>query len=323
MQVALQHCPRHLFSQYLTNNDTRDTWIWCSTSSGIFSTKSVRLLLQTETTQNWKALWSPYIPLKWSIHLWRMVQNLIPVDVTIQAKGVSLCSMCSCCLNHEEESLQHLFFYSDIANKVWTDLSVFLQFNNNGITNISRSVYSFLTRPEITTSAGRLQRCIFMAVIWEIWCSRNRARFQGKGMSAQHIINRSWLSVQAIWISANFQRIPQIWSEALRQPSKDEVNRDTMAPKVAKWFTPPKGRLKLNVDGAFKMTTNEAGGGGILRDHKGNMSCAFAKPYYHLKSSLAAEAFALRDGLLMCCNKGVTEVQVETDSLNLLQIVTG
>ncbi|MQM23776.1 hypothetical protein Taro_056845, partial [Colocasia esculenta] len=82
-----------------------------------------------------------------------------------------------------------------------------------------------------------------------------------------------------------------------------------MAPKVAKWFTPPKGRLKLNVDGAFKMTTNEAGGGGILRDHKGNMSCAFAKPYYHLKSSLATEAFAVRDGLLMCCNKGITEVQ--------------
>ncbi|MQM13898.1 hypothetical protein Taro_046826 [Colocasia esculenta] len=142
-------------------------------------------------------------------------------------------------------------------------------------------------------------------------------------MSAQHIINRSWLFVQAICISANFQKIPQIWREALRQPSNDEVNRDTMAPKVAKWFTPPKGRLKLNVDGAFKMTTNEAGGGGILRDHKGNMSCAFAKPYYHLKPSLAAEEFELRDGLLMCCNKGITEVQVETDSLNLLQIVTG
>ncbi|MQM09134.1 hypothetical protein Taro_042000 [Colocasia esculenta] len=85
---------------------------------------------------------------------------------------------------------------------------------------------------------------------------------------------------------------------------------------------PLPGRLKLNVDGAFKITSGEAGGGGILRDHEGNMCWAFTRKYYGLNSSLAAEALALRDGLSICCSKGVTEVLVETDSLNLLQIVT-
>ncbi|MQL86473.1 hypothetical protein Taro_019006 [Colocasia esculenta] len=70
------------------------------------------------------------------------------------------------------------------------------------------------------------------------------------------------------------------------------------------------------------MTSGEAGGGGILRDHEGKMCWAFARAYHGLKSSLAAEALALRDGLFICCNKGITEVLVETDSLNLLQIVT-
>ncbi|MQL99794.1 hypothetical protein Taro_032519, partial [Colocasia esculenta] len=79
----------------------------------------------------------------------------------------------------------------------------------------------------------------------------------------------------------------------------------------------------LNVDGAFKKTSSEAGGGGILRDHDGNMCCAFAKVYHGLNSSLAAGAFALRDGLLICSSRGVSEVLVETDSLNLLHIVTG
>ncbi|MQL91788.1 hypothetical protein Taro_024407 [Colocasia esculenta] len=70
------------------------------------------------------------------------------------------------------------------------------------------------------------------------------------------------------------------------------------------------------------MTSGEAGGGGILRDNKNNMCCAFDKPYHGLKSSLAVEALALRDGLSFCCSKGIYEVLVETDSINLLHIVT-
>ncbi|MQL68861.1 hypothetical protein Taro_001149 [Colocasia esculenta] len=85
---------------------------------------------------------------------------------------------------------------------------------------------------------------------------------------------------------------------------------------------PPSGRLKLNVDGAFMMTSGRAGGGGILRDHEGNMCWAFAWTYHVLNSSLAAEAMALKDGLSICCSKGVTEVRVETDSLNLFQLFT-
>ncbi|MQM14351.1 hypothetical protein Taro_047283 [Colocasia esculenta] len=156
----------------------------------------------------------------------------------------------------------------------------------------------------------------------QIALSRNRARFQGQDMSAKHIINRSMLSIRAISISANFQKIPQPWLAALCQSNSGNENLKVITPKVVRWLTPPPGRLKLNVDGAFNMTLGTAGGGGILRDHKGNMCCAFAKPYYGLESSLAAEAFALRDGLSICCSKGVYEVLVETDSINLLHIVT-
>ncbi|MQM06092.1 hypothetical protein Taro_038913 [Colocasia esculenta] len=53
------------------------------------------------------------------------------------------------------------------------------------------------------------------------------------------------------------------------------------------------------------------------------MCCAFAKAYHGLNSSLAAEALALKDGLLICYSRGVSEVMVEIDSLNHLHIVTG
>ncbi|MQM04793.1 hypothetical protein Taro_037598 [Colocasia esculenta] len=52
------------------------------------------------------------------------------------------------------------------------------------------------------------------------------------------------------------------------------------------------------------------------------MCSAFAKAYYGLNSSLAAEALALRDDISICCRTGASEVLVKTDSLQLTQIVT-
>ncbi|MQL96950.1 hypothetical protein Taro_029634 [Colocasia esculenta] len=70
------------------------------------------------------------------------------------------------------------------------------------------------------------------------------------------------------------------------------------------------------------MKSGEAGGGGILRDYNGDMQWAFSIPYYDLKTSQAAEAHALRDGLRLCCKMDASEVQVETVSLNHVHIVT-
>ncbi|MQM03317.1 hypothetical protein Taro_036096 [Colocasia esculenta] len=95
------------------------------------------------------------------------------------------------------------------------------------------------------------------------------------------------------------------------------------APTVVKWMHPPIGRLKLNVDGAFKLATDGAGGGGILRDHEERCVYAFSKNYQGVISALDAETRALWDGLTICYNKGFLDIMVETDSLNLKRIVTG
>ncbi|MQM20650.1 hypothetical protein Taro_053674 [Colocasia esculenta] len=86
---------------------------------------------------------------------------------------------------------------------------------------------------------------------------------------------------------------------------------------------PPTGRLKLSVDGAFKNAAGSAGGGGILRDHQGTCMFAFATKYQGAISALDAEARALRDELTTCCNQGILDIMVETDSTTLMQIITG
>ncbi|MQM08799.1 hypothetical protein Taro_041657 [Colocasia esculenta] len=176
---------------------------------------------------------------------------------------------------------------------------------------------------ELSTSICYTKQFTFMSAIWEIWCSRNRARFQEQGMSAKHIVNKTMLSVHAVSSNFKTQQLPQAWSKALKKNGDNRLQKKITTPMVIKWMHPPVGRLKLNVDDAFKSATGSAGGGGILRDHNGRCICVFAKNYQGTISALDVEARALRDGLAMCCSKGFLDIMVETDSLMLTQSVTG
>ncbi|MQL96108.1 hypothetical protein Taro_028780 [Colocasia esculenta] len=142
-------------------------------------------------------------------------------------------------------------------------------------------------------------------------------------MSAKHIVNRTMLSIRDVCTFFKLQNLSQPWLRALRQSGGIHEHLKLAAPTVVKWMHPPTGRLKLNVDGAFKLSVGGAGGGGILRDHEGSCVFAFATNYQEVIFTLDAEARALRDGLTLCCRKGFLDIMVETDSHNLMQIVTG
>ncbi|MQL90470.1 hypothetical protein Taro_023060 [Colocasia esculenta] len=143
-------------------------------------------------------------------------------------------------------------------------------------------------------------------------------------MMAKHIVNRSLLSIRAVSTTFKLQQLSPQWLTILKQIGGERKYFKVNNPTVIKWLHPPPGRLKLNVDGAFKPAEGGAGGGGILRDHKGRCVLAFAGKYQNVTSALAAEALALSDGLTNCCNKGFMDVMVEsTDAQNLVQIVTG
>ncbi|MQM19707.1 hypothetical protein Taro_052717 [Colocasia esculenta] len=263
--MAFRHCPMNLFTKFLTTYNSQDTWIWCPAQDGHFSTKSVRSILTTEADQQWAILWAPYIPTKWSVLVWRIILNAVPVDGTVKEQGIPLVSKCYCCSNPHEETTLHLFFKSAIA----------LAVNQKLLLSV---LYAALSCPSCGKSG--------------VFGTKPDSKTKG------------------------------YWIAALRQDSTVKDNLNARIPSVVRWFTPPSGRLKLNVDGAFKSTSGEAGGGGIVRDQNGNMLCAFAHSYHGLNSSLAAEALAMRDGISMCCRNGISEVMIETDSHNLVQIMT-
>ena len=86
-----------------------------------------------------------------------------------------------------------------------------------------------------------------------------------------------------------------------------------MITKLIKWERPESGWLKLNTDGSFDDLLGNAGGGGLIRDEQGQWVAGFTRKIGKINSFMA-EAWALRDGLVLCNQMKVSKVIVELDA---------
>ena len=71
-----------------------------------------------------------------------------------------------------------------------------------------------------------------------------------------------------------------------------------------RWFKPPVGWFKLNLDGASCGNPGKVRGGGILRDCNGMWIRGYARSIGYA-SSIIAEFWALRDGLKLALSEGI------------------
>ena len=86
-------------------------------------------------------------------------------------------------------------------------------------------------------------------------------------------------------------------------------------------WTPPQPRhLKLNVDGVSTSNPGQAGRRGILLDHRGCIIFAFLH-FYDVQTNIAAEAMAIRDGLLLCEARDLRDIVLESDSRVLVDML--
>lgn len=83
--------------------------------------------------------------------------------------------------------------------------------------------------------------------------------------------------------------------------------------KQVKRSKPAEGWLKLNTNGSVISTSGLSGCGGLLRDRAGQWIVGFAKSI-NVNSSIAAELWALREGLIFCVERGTHAVEIELDA---------
>nr|XP_027102983.1 uncharacterized protein LOC113724260 [Coffea arabica] len=76
----------------------------------------------------------------------------------------------------------------------------------------------------------------------------------------------------------------------------------------------------MNVDGSSLGNPGHSGGGGIIRDHHGQVRSAFSS-FYGFRTNMESKAGALLEDLQLCLSLGLTKVIVHMDLVQLLNLL--
>lgn len=257
---------------------------WAFTKDGTFTVKSAYkwLLYKEKTGINpnlpWKNIWNLKVGARIKFFIWQLTHNCLPCAQNLFKKKIINSNICTLC-KKEIENPQHLMLECETFSQVRLYLPTL---KTGDVTNFAILFFNFANQP---CAANQIA-----TIFWLIWKARNNYLFRN------------------IPINNN-----KIW----HQRDSHSINRDGSSQNKTliqiKWEPPPEGAFKLNIDGAARSNPGEAGIGGIIRDHKGNMISAFSKNI-GIASNNKAEVWALYLGIKIANELEITDIIIETDS---------
>ncbi|KAL0000646.1 hypothetical protein SO802_014427 [Lithocarpus litseifolius] len=288
--------------RYAVREDQRS---WISSQSGDFDPRNAYSLAIDENLEvpnfSGKWLWTLKTLPKIKVFLWKCLHLSLPVKAVLAHRGIDGLGGCDSCTG-AEESIIHVLRDCSTAKSFWEcssypdsfklsfsdDLEPWIKKNSFGSTMAAGKDYEW--------------RNFFLLGLWNLWLQRNRRAFK------QQPANPDLVKV------VEMQTRELMYCVLEPNGGKDRQVRQV------KWLKPAEGWQKLNIDGSFVSTSGLAGCGGLLRDSSGQWIVGFAESIC-VSSSIAAELWALREGLGLCLERGATAVEIQIDASAAISLV--
>ena len=98
----------------------KDRLVWLSSANGEFTISFAWELVRRRNniSSAMKVDWNSMVPLKISFFGWRVLSNFLPLDYSLQRRGLPFVSRCLCC-SSAIATVQHLFIDGEVARQVW------------------------------------------------------------------------------------------------------------------------------------------------------------------------------------------------------------
>ncbi|KAK6139702.1 hypothetical protein DH2020_026556 [Rehmannia glutinosa] len=238
-------------------------------------------------------IWSPKVPEKIKITVWRLATNSLPTRQNLVRKKIITDIFCPLC-EQGAESAVHRVIECDFARQCWA------------LSNIPFSTWQHVdgeVESWLRTFQQNLdhnQWRLAMIIIWSMWQQRNIKNIGETCSNPYEVIQFSISYLQAIDLHCLNCTPP------LQQPGEQE------------WQPPPIDTVKINFDASFSTATSSWGLGFIARDHNGLSLGWRHKEIHGIFHPTTAEAMAAREAVYFANEKGWRNVVVELKEIALL-----
>ncbi|GAA0152030.1 hypothetical protein LIER_37404 [Lithospermum erythrorhizon] len=296
--------------------DREDILLWKPSSNSSFSFKSAWQMVRQERpfSSICALVWHSHIPKKMSFLVWRLFHKWLPVEQIQQMRGTSLASKCVCC--HNIETIPHVFFTNKIAANIWDHFALLFGLPQVLFNNVNQVILHWSLN---SNTVGHIRQVMPVIILWVLWEFRNKTKhgeltyeFQNIQKRIEHLIiylGKTELLQYKHW-KGDFNVAVAFGIKVYKPVQK--------RPYILSWHRPTQGNLKLNIDGSYKL--GDAGLGGILRNCQGEFIGA-VNFFCKATSPLHSEMLAALKVLQWCFDQGYQNLEVESDSLSLVQMI--
>ncbi|XP_075649790.1 putative ribonuclease H protein At1g65750 isoform X3 [Castanea sativa] len=280
--------------------EKQDNLVWKGSQDGDFHLASAYKLARLETTDvqtfhgNW--IWKLDTLPKIKHFLWLCCHNSVPVKKVLESRGIIHDACCPLCRNHEETIL-HTLRDCPVAMNFWQKFGTPQSMSSF----MHLSLADWLSTNCLDSKLNQINgipwsiKIVFPLAVWNLWKHRNNMVFQNSPIN----INLHSLCMKAA-------------TEYFYCVGKGQAFKRHFVIPVY-WCKPQEGWFTLNSDGASLGNPRKAGGEGLIHDFHGKWIKGFMR-YIGISTSIIAEFWALRDGLTLASQLGITHLAVELDA---------
>jgi len=158
-----------------------------------------------------------------------------------------------------------------------------------------------------------------MIILWFLWKRRNIVVHGGSYSINKVIWEFNCIVQNFMTYRFSYREVPNTWP--LMVALLDGF-KPCFKPRWVRWNPPIEGWWKVNTDGASKGNPGPSSAAFCIRDSNGNLVGARGLRVPDT-TNLVAEAVAIKEALQYYCEKGYTNIIVESDSLTLVHMLNG